>query len=64
MKGNVKNYVYNVIPGKNGFDIFAKTTTEIRQYIACTVLNTGEFVLVMQPDNLGFPVIPAPPLPR
>jgi hypothetical protein len=59
----LKAHVYNVIPGKNGLDFFAKTTTEIGQYIACTVLNGGEFALIVHPDNLSFPVMPAPPLP-
>jgi hypothetical protein len=59
----IKHHVYDVVPGKNGFDIFAKTTTEIGEYIARTVPNAGEFTLVMRPDELGFPVIPVPPLP-
>jgi hypothetical protein len=37
----LKAHVYNVIPGKDGFDTFAKTTTEIGQYITCTVLTAG-----------------------
>jgi hypothetical protein len=59
----LKAHTYNMVPGKNGFDIFAKTTTEIRQYIACTVPNAGEFTLVMQPDSLGFldSAAPTPP---
>jgi hypothetical protein len=36
-----KQHVYDVVPGKNGFDVFAKTTTEIG-FIAQTVLNGGE----------------------
>jgi hypothetical protein len=59
----LKGHVYDAIPGKNGFDNFAKTTTEIGEYIARTVLNVGEFGLVMHPDNLSFPVIPGQPLP-
>jgi hypothetical protein len=30
----IKQYVYDVVAGKNGFDVFAKTTTEIGEYIA------------------------------
>jgi hypothetical protein len=33
----LKGHVYYVVPGMNGFDTSAKTTTEIRQYIAHTV---------------------------
>jgi hypothetical protein len=58
----IKHHVYDVIPGKSGFDIFAKTTTEIGEYIAWTVPNAGEFTLVVRLDELSFPVIPAPPL--
>jgi V8-like Glu-specific endopeptidase len=53
----LKAHAFDVIPGKNGFNIFAKTTTKIGQHIARTVPNSGEFALVMRPDNLGFPVI-------
>jgi hypothetical protein len=60
----LKGHIYDVVPGKNGFDTFAMTTTEIRQYIGHTVLNAGEFSLVMRPDNLGFPTIPEPALPQ
>jgi hypothetical protein len=59
----IKHHVYDVTPGKNGFDVFSKTTTEIGQYIALTVANAGEFTLVMRPDNLGFPTIMAPAAP-
>jgi hypothetical protein len=57
----IKHHVYNVVQGKNGFDLFAKTTTKIREYIAQTVPNTSKFTLVMQPNKLCFPVIPTPP---
>jgi hypothetical protein len=60
----LKGHVYDVVPGKNGFDTFTKTTTEIGQYIACTVLNAGEFALIMRPDNLGFLTIPEPAVPQ
>jgi hypothetical protein len=53
-----------MVPGKNGFNTFAKTTTEIRQYIARTVPGAGEFVLVMRPGNLSFPTIPEPVSPE
>jgi hypothetical protein len=56
-KGKCKElmgHVYDVVPGKNGFNTFAKTTTEIGQYIAHTVPSASEFALVMRPDNLGF----------
>jgi hypothetical protein len=43
----LKAHMYDTVPGKNGFDIFAKTTTEIGQYIARTILNSGEFAPVM-----------------
>jgi hypothetical protein len=43
----IKQHVYDVIPGKNGFDVFAKPTTEIGEHIARTVPNAGEFTLVM-----------------
>lgn len=56
----IKQHVYDVVPGKNGFDVFAKTTTEIGEYIASNVPNAGEFTLVMRPENLGFPTIAAP----
>jgi hypothetical protein len=59
----IEHHVYNVVPGKNGFDIFAKTTTDIGAYIARTVGNAGEFSLVMWPDDLGFPFIPVLPMP-
>jgi hypothetical protein len=59
----IKQHVYDVIPGKNGFDVFAKTTTKIGEYVVRTVPNASKFTLVMRPDDLGFPVIPAPPLP-
>jgi hypothetical protein len=53
----IKQHVYDVTPGRIGFDVFAKTTTKIGQYIASNVVNAGEFTLVMRPDNLGFPTI-------
>jgi hypothetical protein len=59
----IKHHVYDVVLGKNSFDVFAKMTTKIGEYIAWTIPNAGEFTLVMRPNELGFPVIPAPPLP-
>jgi hypothetical protein len=58
----IKQHVYDVVPWKNGFDVFAKTTTEIGKYIARNVPNASKFTLIMRLDELGFPVIPAPPL--
>jgi hypothetical protein len=59
----IKQHVYDVIPGKNRFNVFAKTNTKIGEYITHTVPNAGEFSLVMRPSDLGFPVIPAPLMP-
>jgi hypothetical protein len=59
----IKHHAYNIVPGKNEFDVFAKTTTTIGEYIVWTVPNTGEFMLIMRPEKSGFPVIPVPPLP-
>jgi hypothetical protein len=60
----IKEHVYDVVPGKNVFDVFAKATMEIRAYIASNVFTGGEFRLVMRPDNLGFPAVnpPADPI--
>jgi hypothetical protein len=57
---SIKQHVYDVTPGENGFDVFSKTTTEIGEYIASNVANAGEFTLVMRPDNLGFPTLTPP----
>jgi hypothetical protein len=40
---DIKDHVFDVSPGKNGFDIFAITTREIGEYIARTVKDGGEF---------------------
>jgi hypothetical protein len=56
---DLKTFVYDVSPGKSGFDSFAKTTREIGEYIARTVKDAGEFRTAMDPENLGFaPLIP------
>jgi hypothetical protein len=34
---DIKQHLYDVVLGKNRFDIFAKTTTKIGKYIAHTV---------------------------
>jgi hypothetical protein len=56
----IKEHVYDVTPGKNGFDSFAKTTREIGKHIARTVKDAGDFRTAMDPENLGFPTL-APP---
>jgi hypothetical protein len=56
----LKAYVYDVSPGKSGFETFAKTTIEIGQYIARTIKEAGEFRTAMDPDNLGFATLTAP----
>jgi hypothetical protein len=60
----LKGHVYDMVPGKNRFDTFAKTTTEIGQYIARTVPSTAKWALVMRPENLSFPTIPEPAIPE
>jgi hypothetical protein len=56
----LKAYVYDVSPGKSGFESFAKTTIKIVGYIACTIKEAGEFRMAMDPDNLGFATLTAP----
>jgi hypothetical protein len=48
----LKAHMYNMVPRKNGFDIFAKTTTEIGQYIACTIPNAWDLPLSCDPRIL------------
>jgi hypothetical protein len=56
---DIKDHIYDVTPGKSGFDAFAKTTREIGEYIARTVKDAGEFRTAMDPENLGFsPLVP------
>ena len=57
---DIKEHVYDVTPGKSGFDVFAKTTREVGEYIARTVKDGGEFRTAMDPEDLGFAVL-APP---
>lgn len=56
----IKNHVYDVTPGRNGLDVFAKTTREIANHIASTVANAGEFRTAMDPDALAFSEITEP----
>jgi hypothetical protein len=60
---DLKGHVYDVTPGKSGFDAFAKTTHEIGEYIARTVKDAGEFRSAMDPENLGFATLAIPPDP-
>jgi hypothetical protein len=60
---DIKAHVYDVTPGKSGFDAFAKTTREIGEYIAQTVKDAGEFWPAMDPENLGFTALVLPPDP-
>jgi hypothetical protein len=58
---DIKEHVYDVTLGKSGFDVFAKTTREIGEYIARTVKDGGEFRTAMDPEDLGFTTL-MPPL--
>jgi hypothetical protein len=60
----IKAHVFDVTPGKNGFDVFAKTTREIGEYMARSVKDSGEFRVALDPKNLGFNIIDPPPDPR
>jgi hypothetical protein len=60
---DLKGHVYDVTPGKSGFDAFAKTTREIGEYIARTVKDASEFRSAMDPENLGFATLAIPPDP-
>jgi len=57
---DIKEHVYDVTPGKSGFDVFAKTTREIGEYIARTIKDGGEFRTALDPEQLGFSPL-APP---
>ena len=57
---DLKMHVYDVTPGKSGFDTFARTTTEIGEYIARTCKDAGEFRTAMDPENLGFAALNPP----
>jgi hypothetical protein len=58
---DIKEHVYNVTPGKSGFDVFAKTTRKVGEYIARTIKDGGEFCTAMDSEDLvGFAVL-APP---
>jgi hypothetical protein len=59
----IKAHVFDVTPGKNGFDVFAKTTREIGEYMARNVKDGGEFCVALDPENLGFSIIAPPPDP-
>jgi hypothetical protein len=56
----IKEHVYDVTPGKSGFDVFAKTTRKVGKYIARNIKDGGEFCTAMDPEDLGFTVL-APP---
>jgi hypothetical protein len=57
---DIKEHVYDVTPGKSGFDVFAKTTREIGEYIARSVKDGGEFRTAMDPEDLGFSILVPP----
>jgi hypothetical protein len=59
----MKQHVYNIVLGKNGFDVFAKTATKIGKYIVQTIPTATKFALLMRPVDLGFTVIPVLPMP-
>jgi hypothetical protein len=59
-----KAHVFNMTPGKNGFDVFAKTTRKIGEYMARNVKDCREFCVALDPENLGFNIIAPPPDPR
>jgi hypothetical protein len=60
----IKAHVFDVTPGKNGFDVFAKITREIEEYMARNVKESREFRVALDPENLGFSIIAPPPDPR
>ena len=59
---DIKEYVYDSVPGKNGFDVFVKTTREISEYIARTVKDAGEFRVALDPEVLAFTPLTEPTL--
>jgi hypothetical protein len=58
----IKEHVYDVGPTKS-LDLFAKTTREIGEYLACTIKNRTEFRTAFDPKDLGFDTIVQPPDP-
>jgi hypothetical protein len=59
----IKAHVFDVTPGKNRFDIFAKTTCKIGEYMARNVKDSREFCVALDPENLSFSIIAPPPDP-
>jgi hypothetical protein len=57
---DIKEHVYDAIPGRNGFDVFVKTTREIGEYIARSIKDGGEFRVALDPEDLGFTTLTAP----
>ena len=56
-----ESYVYDI--SRNTTDAFNTTTRKLSEYIARSVSNAGEFMIAMNPDDLGFDVIVEPPDP-
>ena len=54
-----KTYIYDISRNK-GSDEFSATTRKLSEYISRTVVNAGEFMDVMNPDDLGFERIEEP----
>jgi hypothetical protein len=59
----IKTHVFDVTPGKNRFNVFAKTTRKIGEYMARNIKDSREFRVAMDPENLGFSIIAPPPDP-
>jgi hypothetical protein len=59
----IKAHVFDATPGKNRFDVFAKTTCKIGEYMARNVKDGGEFRVAFDPENLSFSIIAPPPDP-
>ena len=57
---DIKEHVYDAIPGRNGFDVFVKTTREIGEYIAPSIKDGGESRVALDPEDLGFTTLTAP----
>ena len=57
---DIKEHVYDVTPGKSGFNVFAKTTRKVGKYIARTIKDGSDFCTAMDPEDLGFAIL-APP---
>ena len=57
---DIKEHVYDAIPGRNGFDVFVKTTREIGEYIARSIQDGGEFRVALDHEDLGFTTLTAP----